>query len=152
MGACQMTRIELIQEDIARYGANPRATRATIGSTCVYHVKEDGRMCAIGHRARPELLAVLSHHSESLRSYCLRASKSPDDVLRPEYHGSPSDLPEEERVAFWQLLQLMHDTSDCWHEDESVAKKTRGTLFALQDTRFLQRAEAAGILTIPTPK
>lgn len=103
------TRIEIINEVVEFYTADPKSRRSIINRACLYN-GSNGSHCAIGKYLKPELQAQgdkLKGNSEALSD--LQDSQNVerlDDLLIEEVRGYEKH--------FWGDLQSFHDSDPNW--------------------------------------
>lgn len=101
-----MTKIEIIDETVAFYSADP-SRRAIKNTTCMYStgIGPEEKRCAFGRCMTED--AVNQHGDFQGSVHSLAREKAPlDDLLLPQYHGHDGD--------FWRRLQRLHDYPRYW--------------------------------------
>ena len=93
-----MTPLELIDETIDFYGADPKGRRARNWLGCCEYITRDGKMCAIGR-----CLENNFRRQAWACSFCYVLTK-----MKPEYRIDD--------FTFWTNLQRLHDIHDYWDE------------------------------------
>lgn len=96
-----MTTLEIIEETVAYYAADPKRRAVTENGGCDY-ITDDGRMCAFG---RCEINPI--QHSQGIGAR-FDNDEQIENVLKPEYRGQDP--------YFWRSLQALHDESNNWDE------------------------------------
>lgn len=106
------TKIQIIEETVEYYGADPVARRATYHGTCFYYKEGDTRLCAFsrcmidpkrGKDFKGTCLGLVDHLGEICIS---RDNVIPRGILKPEYDGHS--------FKFWEDLQYFHDSDASW--------------------------------------
>lgn len=98
--------VQIIQETIEYYSADPVGRRGKNGGACVY-ISDEGEMCAVGRCMEdPNLVSAQNVCSNMALSI---GGKAPlEELLKEEYRGHP--------ISFWGSLQRIHDQDEYWCE------------------------------------
>lgn len=100
-----MTKIEIIEETVVYYKANPRSI--TKSNSCVYFNEENGAMCAFSRCCTEESV-------KQLHDFCEGNGVSGIDhfnnFLKEEYKGHERN--------FWVDIQILHDSGSYWDGNE----------------------------------
>lgn len=99
------SKVEIIQETVDYYSADPDGRRANENGDCMY-LASDGRMCAVGRcMADPKVAGdYIGDYRDMLEH--VRSQGVQYDILKPEYQGHS--------VGFWEDLQMFHDSDVNW--------------------------------------
>jgi hypothetical protein len=111
----QKTKLEILQETVAYYAADPVGRRAKLGAKCMYRTPE-GRRCAVGRcmtKASVVAYAAYIGTVKNLVSTVLNGAYIGYDTvvrqpLKRNYQGH--------NLNFWDDLQALHDNNTYWTE------------------------------------
>lgn len=113
----QKTKIQIIDETVEYYSADPKrraTTKGALGRNLCIYLAEDGRTCAFSRcmieplRAK-NMAAPCDMLIDMLtRKHVERNEVVPTGILKPEYDGYT--------ISFWLGIQGLHDNVDYWDD------------------------------------
>ncbi len=99
------TKIEIINETVEFYSANPLNRRAISQNDGCQYLTSDGRKCAIGRLIKDDKYDKKFEGRCCDNDYYIKL----EDILMDEYKGHSTE--------FWSGLQSLHDSSKFWYTD-----------------------------------
>ena len=112
MGYNKLTKLEILEETLAFYTADPKRRSMDADSNCAYN-GADGKHCAVGRCLMTKYHKLGNKLQKNdwgvVALYENYQFGSIDPMLSPRYRGHEFD--------FWTDLQELHDTSYFWDEN-----------------------------------
>jgi hypothetical protein len=103
------TKIEIIDETVAFYEADPSRRAHSLPGGCTYRDFATGNKCAVGRCLTPEGIALIEDvggNNMNMTELRDEFDINFEDHLEEEYQGHP--------ITFWEDLQNFHDLQGYW--------------------------------------
>lgn len=99
-----MTQLEIIDETVAFYSADP-GRRGMKDNLCAYQVIENGveKKCGVGRCMTDEAIKEFGNSRDTVDEIF-----DLENMLAPQYQGHDND--------FWKEIQVFHDSPPNWNE------------------------------------